>query len=93
MFADVLRKLRDCVREGKLVVTQHAFDEMNDDDLMQIDIENCILVGEINERQWDKERGEWKYIIAGKSTDDKFMEVVLKPGHNGNAVVITTYLI
>ena len=38
MFADVLRKLRDCVREGKLVVTQHAFDEMNDDDLMQIDI-------------------------------------------------------
>jgi len=93
MFAGVLKKFRDCVRDGKLVVTQHAFEEMNDDDLLQIDIENCILVGEIIERQSDKERGEWKYVISGKSTDGELMEIVLKSGHNGNAVVITTYSI
>jgi len=51
MFADVLKKFRDCVRKGKLVVTQHAFEEMNDDDLLQVDVEHCILVGEIIERQ------------------------------------------
>jgi len=55
MFAEVLKKLRDCVRSGNLVVTQHAFEEMNDDDLLQADIEHCILAGEITERQWDKE--------------------------------------
>ncbi len=93
MFAGVLKKLRDCVRDGNLVVTQHAFEEMNDDNLLQTDIENCVLVGEIIERQWDKERGEWKYVISGKSTEGELMEIVLKPGHSGNAVVITTYLI
>jgi len=92
MFVGALKKFRDCVRDGKLVVTQHAFEEMNDDDLLQIDIENCVAVGEIVERQWDKERGEWKYVISGKSTGEH-MEVVLKSGYSGNAVVITTYLV
>ncbi|MGI8670804.1 MAG: DUF4258 domain-containing protein, partial [Aridibacter sp.] len=58
MFPQVLKKFRDCVRDGKLVVTQHAFEEMNDDDLLQVDVEHCILTGEIFERQWDKEWNE-----------------------------------
>ena len=93
MFVRVLKKFRDCVRDGKLVVTQLAFDEMNDDDILQADIEHCILVGEIVERQWDKEWQEWKYIIAGKSIDKRAIEVVLKKGQSDNAVIITTYLI
>ena len=93
MFVRVLKKFRDCVRDGKLFVTQHAFDEMNDDDILQADIEHCILVGEIVERQWDKEWQEWKYIIAGKSIDKRAIEVVLKKGQSDNAVIITTYLI
>ncbi len=32
-------------------------------------------------------------IVKGESTDGKFIEVVLKSGHSGNAVIITTYLI
>ena len=93
MFARVLKKFRDCVRDGKLVVTQHAFDEMNDDDILQADIEHCILVGAIIERQWDKEWQQWKYIIAGESIDKRAIEVVLKKGQSDNAVIITTYLI
>lgn len=93
MFAKMLEKFRDCVRGGNLVVTQHTFEEMNDDDLLQVDVEHCILIGEIIERQWDKERDEWKYIIAGESIEGKEMEVVLKIGHSGNSVIITTYLI
>ena len=93
MFAKMLEKFRDCVRDGKLVVTQHAFEEMNDDDLLQVDVEHCILIGEIIERQWDNERNEWKYIIAGESIEGEAMEVVLKIGHKGSSVIITTYLI
>ena len=55
MFARILKKFRDCVREGNLVVTQHAFEEINDDGLLQADVEHCILTGEIVERQWDKQ--------------------------------------
>ena len=81
------------MREKKIVVTQHAFDEMNDNDLMQIDIEHCILNGEIIERQWDFEFNEWKYVLSGESNDGGLMEVVLKIGHRDNSVIITTYLI
>lgn len=93
MLPSVLKKLRDCIRAGKLVVTQHAFEEMNDDDLLQADVEHCVLVGEIVERQWDKEWQEWKYIVAGKTIDAKAIEVVLKFGRGENAVMITTYLL
>ena len=93
MFARILKKFRDCVREGNLVVTQHAFEEMMDDDLLQADVEHCILVGEIVERQWDKEWNEWKYIIAGKAFDEREIEVVLKSGQGAGAVIITTYIL
>jgi len=42
------------VRAGQIVVPQHAFEEMNHDDLLQMDVEHCILMGEIVERQWDQ---------------------------------------
>lgn len=93
MFARVLKKFRDCVCNGNLVVTQHAFEEMNDDDLLQIDIEHCILAGEIIERQWDKEWQEWKYVVSGETTDGKPIEVVLKSGRGANAIIITNYLL
>lgn len=93
MFPQVLKKFRDCVRDGKLVVTQHAFEEMNDDDLLQVDVEHCILTGEIFERQWDKEWNEWKYIICGESTEGDIMEVVIKVGHLESSIIITTYLV
>ncbi len=93
MFPNALKKFRDYIREGKLVVTQHAFEEMNDDDLLQADVEHCILVGEIVERQWDKEWQEWKYLVSGKTIDAKAIEVVLKFGRSENAVIITTYLL
>lgn len=92
MFANVLKKIRDCVRDGNLVVTQHAFEEMNDDDLLLREIEHCILVGKIVERQWDKEWRQWKYVVVGETSDGHAIEVVLKSGQSANAVIITTYL-
>lgn len=93
MFVRKLKKFRECARDGKIVVTQHAFEEMNDDDLMQIDLENCILNGEIVERQWDNEWSEWKYIINGESTQGEALEVVLKESYENNSVILTTYLL
>ena len=93
MFVRILKKFRDSVRDGHLVVTQHAFEEMLDDNLFQTDVQNCILFGEIVERQRDMEWDEWKYIVLGQTVDGKPIEVVLKSGKGGNAVVVTTYIL
>jgi hypothetical protein len=91
MFKKVLVEMRQRVRNGKMTLTLHAVDEMYDDDLLPSDIEHCILFGAINERQWDEDWHEWKYVIEGTATDDSPLEAVAKLGRDGDTVVITVY--
>ena len=75
-----------------MTLTLHAVDEMYDDDLLPSDLEHCILFGEINERQWDEDWQEWKYVIAGTATEDASqLEAVAKLGREDDTVVITVY--
>lgn len=85
--------MRAGVRAGRIVVPQHAFEEMNHDDLLQMDVEHCILMGEIVERQWDQYWQEWKYVIAGETRDGDAIEVVAKLGYHRSVVLITAYRI
>ena len=93
MYDSILRKMRSAVRARRIVLTDHTFDEMVADDLLQVDVEQCILKGEIVERQWDEDFQEWKYVVEGKSTQGENMAVVSKLGFKDNVVVITTYLL
>lgn len=43
--------MRDNVRSSQYVMTLHALEEMEEDDLSIFDIESCVLVGEIINRQ------------------------------------------
>ena len=67
MFEKVLQQMRRRVRTSKVLLTTHAYDEMNQDDLFVVDLENCILTGSIMTRQWDDDFGEWKYVFHGDS--------------------------
>ena len=69
MWKAVLTKMRAAVGAGRLVLTEHAVDQMIADDLFQFDLENCILTGDITQRQWDDDFQKWKYVIEGESTD------------------------
>jgi len=91
MWAKILQQIRKSVRERTIIVRQHAFDEMLNDDLLQEDIECCLLTGEVAERQWDEDWHEWKYVVAGFSLDGDSIEVVMKLNAQCHAVVITTY--
>lgn len=91
MFKKVLVEMRQRVRGGKMTLTLHAVDEMYDDELLPSDLEHCILFGEINERQWDEDWHEWKYVIEGPATDDSPIEAVAKLGRDDDTVVITVY--
>jgi hypothetical protein len=46
---DVLRRMRQAIREQRYRVSSHANDEMADDFLVAVDIENIVLTGEITQ--------------------------------------------
>ena len=50
MFNRILNAKRDRVRSRQYVMTLHAEEEMDDDDLSIFDIESGILTGKITER-------------------------------------------
>lgn len=84
--------MRDSVRQNKLIFSIHGIEEMDADDLLKIDIENCILQGDIVARQWDDDFQEWKYLIDGETLDHRKIEIVAKPRQD-QTIIITAYLL
>ena len=93
MFEKILQLLREAVENQLTIFTPHAQIEMNEDDLFTFDLEHCVLVGTIVERQKDDSFKEWKYLIEGESTDQEPMMVSVKLDYKGSIVFITTYRI
>ena len=91
MFDHVLQRMREKVRALDYVMTIHAEEEMEDDDISILDVEHVILTGEIIERQQDQETGEWKYLIASNTLADDPIIVVAKLALTGTLVIITVY--
>ena len=92
MFERILKRMRDKVRKRQYVMTLHAEEEMNNDDLTIYDVERGILTGEILERQKDRVTAEWKYRIRGETVYGGEMEVVAKLSPTGKLVIITVYI-
>ena len=73
-------------------MTLHAEEEMGEDGLSIFDIENCLLSGEIFERQKDRATAEWKYLVHGGTIDEnRQIVVVAKLGPTGKLVIIMVY--
>ena len=62
----VLDRIRGLIREGAYVVTDHAEEEMAEDDLSIADLETAILTGAILERQRDPTTRERKYVVRNR---------------------------
>jgi hypothetical protein len=80
------------IRTLAYVVSTHAADELDDDNLSILDLENIVLTGQIVEHQRDRATGDAKYRIQGTTLEGASGEVVAKVGHTGKLVVITVYL-
>jgi hypothetical protein len=87
-----IAQIRALVRNLTYVVSTHAADELEDDNLSILDLESIILTGEIIERQRDRTTREIKYVIQGATLDGSAGEAVVKVGPTGRLVVITVYL-
>jgi hypothetical protein len=73
-------------------MTLHGDEEMEDDRLTIFDVERGIMTGRIVERQKDRETGEWKYVIEGKSVAGGDVVVVGKLSATGKLVIITVFV-
>ena len=65
MAAQIISKIRDCIRSREYEMTRHAFDEMAEDELSLLDVEQSILSGKIFKTEIDDVRGR-KYTIHGE---------------------------
>ena len=85
-------QLRHLIRTLSYVVSNHAADELEDDNLSILDLENIVLTGQIVERQRDRTTRETKCVIQGATLDGSAGEVVAKLRHDSKLFIITVYL-
>jgi hypothetical protein len=86
-------RVRDLVRSVNYVVSLHAAEELEDDNLTILDLENILLTGRIVERQKDRGTRETKTVIRGRILDGREGEAVVKINLSGVLYVVTIYLV
>ena len=93
MYSRILKRIQQKIRTRQYVMTLHAEEEMDDDELSVFDVERCILTGEIIERQKDRDTEEWKYVIEGQSIAGNKVGIVTKLSITGKLIIITVYAV
>lgn len=93
MFENILQRMRNKIRTGDYVMTLHAEEELDAEELSVFDVERCVLTGKIIERQKDRQTGETKYRVLGSVVSGDLMEVLVKFGPTGRLFIITAYSI
>lgn len=91
MYERILSQLREKIRTRQYVMTLHADEEMDEDELTIFDVESAILSGKIIERQKDQNTGEWKYLVKGESLTGESVVAVTKIGPTDKLMFITIY--
>ncbi|MBI3797161.1 MAG: DUF4258 domain-containing protein [Deltaproteobacteria bacterium] len=86
-----INRLRDLLRSLNYVMSIHAAEELDDDNLTIFDLENIILTGAIVKRQRDRQTREVKYIVRGHTLSDISAETVVKIAPDANLFVLTVY--
>ena len=92
MAQATISQYRHLIRTLNYVVSTHAAEELEDDNLNILDLENIVLTGEVIERQRDAKTREVKCVVAGITLDGTAAEAVVKVGFTGKLIVITVYL-
>ena len=92
MARATISQFRHLIRTLNYVVSTHAAEELEDDNLSILDLENIILTGQITERQRDAQTREVKCVVAGTTLEGASAEAVVKVGFSGRLIVVTVYL-
>ena len=92
MPSRILNRMRERIRTRRYVMTLHAEEEMDNDELSIFDVESVILTGELIEQQRDRKTRERKYLVRGETVNGRRLAVaVCKFGPTDKLVILTVY--
>ena len=92
MAQSTISLFRHLIRTLNYVISTHAAEDLEDENLSILDLENIILTGRIKERQRDTKTRGIKCVIAGITLDGAAAEAIVKIGVTGRLIVVTAYL-
>ncbi len=86
-----LERIRLAAQEHRYTMTEHAFNEMTEDNLDVLDVEAAILTGDIDEELTHDPRGT-RYVVVGTATDlETPVGVVVRFVERDQLLIITVY--
>lgn len=93
MSSHDLERIRNAIRSIHYVLTEHAYDEMDEDGLDVLDIETAILAGRIQSELAGDPRGK-RYVIVGQAADPLLqVGVVGRFVERDQFLIITVYVL
>jgi len=91
MASKELERIRDAMLDQQYTLTEHAYDEMEDDNLDVLDVEAAIVTGEMDAVLTKDSRGT-RYVVVGTATDQSTsVGVVLRFVAHDHVLVLTVY--
>jgi hypothetical protein len=91
MASRELERIRNAILDRRYTLTEHAYDEMDDDNLDVLDAESAILTGEIDKVLTMDPRGT-RYVVIGNATDQETqVGVVVRFVVHDQLLIITVY--
>lgn len=86
-----LERIRNAILDCRYVLTEHAYEEIEKDNLDVLDVESAILTGAIEQVLTMDPRGT-RFVVAGKATDQETsVGVVVRFIDHDQILVITAY--
>lgn len=91
MSQKVLDQIRDAILAGRYALSEHAYDEMDEDNLDVLDVETALLSGRIEQTLTRDPRGT-RYVVVGTGCDEvTTVAVVVRFVERKQLLVITVY--
>ncbi len=91
MLQQKLKDIQYLILIGEYELTEHAYEEMDDDYLTLFDVENVLLSGDIAKIEEDGKPGP-RYTVTGLAEDERTkVGVVGRFSKTGVYIIITVY--
>lgn len=91
MASRELERIRRAVLDQRYTLTEHAYEEMDEDSLDVLDVESAVLTGEMDQILTHDPRGT-RYVVVGNATDERTkVGVVIRFVDRDELLVLTVY--
>ena len=86
-----LDRIRRAILDQRYTLTEHAYDEMDEDRLDVLDVESAILTGRLEQTLTHDPRGT-RFVVVGRATDEQTpVGVVVRFVSGDELLVLTVY--